>query len=80
MAAELQALGTAGAQVVVDFTRIEAARQTLAYCAGAGIHAVVGTTGFSEEDLAELGRRLRRPGQAAAPTASWPPTSPSGPC
>ena len=33
---ELEGLAAAGAQVVVDFTRIDAARETLAYCADAG--------------------------------------------
>ncbi len=79
VAGELEALAAAGAEVVVDFTRIEAARHTLAYCAEAGIHAVVGTTGFTEDDLDDLVRRFAGPG-SGAPTASWPPTSPSGPC
>ena len=39
-------------QVVVDFTVASAARQTLRFLAANGIHAVVGTTGFSDEDLA----------------------------
>lgn len=49
--AELRALADAGAQVVVDFTVAEAARVTLAWLATHGMHAVVGTTGFDEEDL-----------------------------
>ena len=40
----------AGAQVVVDFTHLEAARENLLWLAGHGIHAVTGTTGFSDED------------------------------
>ena len=39
-------------EVVVDFTVASAARQTLRFLAANGIHAVVGTTGFSDEDLA----------------------------
>ena len=39
------------ADVVVDFTVLEAARETLSFAAAAGIHAVVGTTGFSDDDL-----------------------------
>jgi hypothetical protein len=58
----LEALIDAGTEVVVDFTRIEAARHTLAFCADAGIHAVVGTTGFTDDDLDELTRRVRRTG------------------
>ena len=45
------ALLDAGAQVVVDFTVLEAARANLAFLAEHGIHAVVGTTGFTDEDL-----------------------------
>ena len=49
---ELDAL--AGADVVVDFTVSSAAGTTLPWLAGRGIHAVVGTTGFSDEDLASF--------------------------
>jgi 4-hydroxy-tetrahydrodipicolinate reductase len=61
MSADLEALSASGAEVVVDFTRIDAARITLAFCAEAGIHAVVGTTGFTEDDFEELGRRFAGP-------------------
>ncbi|MCU1498309.1 MAG: 4-hydroxy-tetrahydrodipicolinate reductase [Acidimicrobiales bacterium] len=37
--------------VMVDFTHLDAARQNLAWCAENGVHAVVGTTGFTDEDL-----------------------------
>lgn len=47
-------LAGSGVQVAVDFTRAEAAMANLADCAGAGIHAVVGTSGFSEDDVARL--------------------------
>jgi len=47
----LDALSAAGAQVVVDFTVARAARETLPWLAAHGMHAVVGTTGFSAEDL-----------------------------
>ncbi len=50
----LDGLTDAGADVVVDFTVLDAARETLRFAAANGIHAVVGTTGFSEEDLAEF--------------------------
>ncbi len=39
-------------EVVVDFTVASATRQTLRFLAANGIHAVVGTTGFTDEDLA----------------------------
>jgi 4-hydroxy-tetrahydrodipicolinate reductase len=54
----LDSLVDAGAEVVVDFSRLDVARRSVAFCADAGIHTVVGTTGFTEEDLAELGRRF----------------------
>ncbi len=38
-------------QVMVDFTHLDAARENLAWCAANGVHAVVGTTGFTEADL-----------------------------
>jgi 4-hydroxy-tetrahydrodipicolinate reductase len=38
--------------VVVDFTHLDAARENLLFLAEHGIHAVTGTTGFSEEDYA----------------------------
>lgn len=38
-------------EVMVDFTHLDAARANLAWCAEHGVHAVVGTTGFTETDL-----------------------------
>lgn len=49
-----EALTQAGAQVAVDFTQIEAARDNLAWLAANGVHAVVGTTGFTDDDYALL--------------------------
>jgi 4-hydroxy-tetrahydrodipicolinate reductase len=40
-----------GVEVAVDFTHIGAARENLAWCASHGVHAVVGTTGFTDDDL-----------------------------
>lgn len=48
------ALRDAGADVAVDFTVLDAARGNLDWCAENGVHAVVGTTGFSESDLARF--------------------------
>lgn len=48
---DLQALVAAECAVVVDFTVAAAARATLPFLAANGIHAVVGTTGFTDEDL-----------------------------
>jgi 4-hydroxy-tetrahydrodipicolinate reductase len=49
------ALLEAGAEVAVDFTVHDAARDNLEWCAEHGVHAVVGTSGF---DIAEI-ERLR---------------------
>ena len=54
IAAELRALADAGCDVVVDFTTAAAARITLPWLAMHGVHAVVGTTGFNETDLANF--------------------------
>jgi 4-hydroxy-tetrahydrodipicolinate reductase len=37
--------------VMVDFTHLDAARANLGWCAERGVHAVVGTTGFTPDDL-----------------------------
>jgi len=54
VAAAPEALVDAGAEVVVDFTVAEAARTNLAFAGARGLHAVVGTTGFTDADLAKL--------------------------
>jgi 4-hydroxy-tetrahydrodipicolinate reductase len=54
VAASADALVEAGAEVVVDFTVLAAARENLSFAAAHGIHAVVGTTGFSDADLERL--------------------------
>jgi 4-hydroxy-tetrahydrodipicolinate reductase len=51
MARHAGALLDAGAQVAVDFTVVDAARENIAWCAENGVHAVVGTTGFTPDDL-----------------------------
>lgn len=40
--------------VVVDFTHIDAARVNLGWAAAEGVHAVVGTSGFADDDYAKL--------------------------
>lgn len=52
--ADAQALIDAGAEVSVDFTVVGAARENLRWCAAHDVHAVVGTTGFTDDDLDEL--------------------------
>ncbi len=42
------------AEVVIDFTQVDAARENVQWLADNGIHAVVGTTGFTEADYANL--------------------------
>ena len=49
---------TAGAQVVVDFTHPDVVMDNLEFCIDHGIHAVVGTTGFDDSRLAQLGTWL----------------------
>jgi 4-hydroxy-tetrahydrodipicolinate reductase len=51
---DADALAHAGAEVAVDFTQLEAARENLRWCAENGVHAVVGTTGFTAEDYDRL--------------------------
>jgi 4-hydroxy-tetrahydrodipicolinate reductase len=55
IAPSIDALFDADAEVAVDFTEAAAARDNLRWLAEQGIHAVVGTTGMSDEDLDELG-------------------------
>lgn len=45
----LQTLGEAGVQVAVDFTHPDVVMDNLRFCVDAGIHAAVGTSGFSPE-------------------------------
>ena len=54
IAGDADALARAGAEVAVDFTSAAAARENLRWCAANGVHAVVGTTGLSDDDLDEL--------------------------
>ncbi|CAN5791155.1 4-hydroxy-tetrahydrodipicolinate reductase [soil metagenome] len=49
-----EALTEVAVDVVVDFTAAAAARENLRWCAAAGVHAVVGTTGLTDDDLDEL--------------------------
>jgi 4-hydroxy-tetrahydrodipicolinate reductase len=50
----LDALVSAGAQVVVDFTTPDVVMANLEFLIMHNIHAVVGTTGFSDDRLAQL--------------------------
>jgi 4-hydroxy-tetrahydrodipicolinate reductase len=51
------------ADVVVDFTVPDQVMDNLGWCIDHGVHAVVGTTGFTDQRLADLRARLEaRPG------------------
>ena len=50
----LETLTVSGAQVVVELTNPAAVMDNLEFCVGHGIHAVVGTTGWTDERLAQL--------------------------
>ncbi len=60
----LDALVTAGAQVVVDFTTPDVVMANLDFLIKNNIHAVVGTTGFSDDRITQLNSWL-----TANPTA-----------
>lgn len=53
---DLAALINSGAQVVVDFTTPDAVMTNLEFLAKNNIHAVVGTTGFTDERLDQVGK------------------------
>ena len=54
----LEALLTAGAEVVVDFTTPDVVMTNLKFLIKNNIHAVVGTTGFSDDRIAQLNQWL----------------------
>ncbi|WP_420640336.1 4-hydroxy-tetrahydrodipicolinate reductase [Candidatus Poriferisocius sp.] len=62
--ADRQAVADAGADVVVDFTIADAARDNLLWLADQAIHAVVGTTGFTDDDLSGFEAAFSRAGRA----------------
>ena len=49
------------AEVVVDFTRPDTALQNALTCVGAGVHVVIGTTGFDPARLLQAGDAGERP-------------------
>ncbi|HUQ62651.1 MAG TPA: 4-hydroxy-tetrahydrodipicolinate reductase [Acidimicrobiales bacterium] len=64
------ALIRSGAQVAVDFTQVDAARQNLAWCADNGVHAVVGTTGFTPADYQDFAAQFTSSNCFIAPNFS----------
>ena len=51
IAGDAQALADGKAEVAVDFTVAASALENIRWCLGHGVHAVVGTTGISPDDL-----------------------------
>jgi 4-hydroxy-tetrahydrodipicolinate reductase len=62
--------GLAHADVLIDFTRPEGTLAHLALCAELGVKAVIGTTGFSEAQKAEIAQLASRTGVVFAPNMS----------
>ncbi len=55
---KLESLTDSGTQVVVELTTPTSVMDNLDFCVRHGIHAVVGTTGWTDERLAQLGTWL----------------------
>ncbi len=68
IAGEAHAFADAGVQVAIDFTVIDAARVNATWCATHATHAVIGTSGFSDEDLDDLRHLFTGDG---APNCVW---------
>jgi 4-hydroxy-tetrahydrodipicolinate reductase len=60
-------IAASGAQVAVDFTLIDAARENLAWCAENGVHAVIGTSGVTDADIARAHALFTRSSCVIAP-------------
>jgi 4-hydroxy-tetrahydrodipicolinate reductase len=64
---DAEAFLAAKVDVAVDFTVVDAARENLRWCAENGVHAVVGTTGFSDDERAEFERIFTKSNCVIAP-------------
>jgi 4-hydroxy-tetrahydrodipicolinate reductase len=62
--------GLANAQVLIDFTRPEGTLAHLAVCRDLGVKLVVGTTGFSPAQKAEIGAAAQQIGIVMSPNMS----------
>ncbi|MDO9284722.1 MAG: 4-hydroxy-tetrahydrodipicolinate reductase [Aquabacterium sp.] len=62
--------GLANAQVLIDFTRPEGTLAHLAVCRALGVKAVIGTTGFSEAQKAEIAAHAGHIALVMAPNMS----------
>ena len=64
------AIGLAGAQVLIDFTRPEGTLAHLAVCRELGVNAVVGTTGFTDAQKAQIAEHAKHIAIVMAPNMS----------
>lgn len=64
------AAGLAGSQCLIDFTRPEGTMQHLRGCVQQGVNLVIGTTGFSDEQKAEIADAARHIAIVMAPNMS----------
>jgi 4-hydroxy-tetrahydrodipicolinate reductase len=62
--------GLQNAQCLIDFTRPEGTMAHLAVCRELGLNMVIGTTGFSPEQKAEIGEAAKHIGIMLAPNMS----------
>ncbi len=62
--------GLAGAEVLIDFTRPEGTLAHLAVCRDLGVRAVIGTTGFTSAQKAELAAHAQHLATVLAPNMS----------
>ena len=63
-------VGLTGADVLIDFTRPEGTLAHLAVCREMGVRAVIGTTGFTPQQRAELSAHAQHTGVVLAPNMS----------
>ncbi len=68
---EVIALSDLGAEVVVDFTIAAAVRHNVPHYAHLGLHAVIGTSGLSDQDLAEVAAQFEGSGANAIVVANF---------
>src|SRR5208283_3500334 len=68
---EVIALSDLGAEVVVDFTIAAAVRHNVPHYAQQGVHAVIGTSGLSDDDLAAVAARFEGRGANAIVVANF---------
>ncbi len=63
----VEGLDPATVDVMVDFTELEAARGNLSWCGANGVHAVAGTTGFTDGDYDAFRKSFRASNCIIAP-------------